>query len=1441
MYSGPLTSTNFQQSKIFHTFDSVPRTSNIIPKPHENQYSKKTSETYFYEIFNKQEKKCPLKIPDTIFVSGNAIISWYFSSIQNGAILRKKNNKLNQTDVFTSLYEKSPLVALDQLQPQNQPIIIQPQSSITIQEPESQIEIPKRNTLMSLENIRQNNMSSLSVDNRSESIPVTRTKTIMRRNTNLFEGGLEPVAQVNQQSHQRNASSIISDIQKRPPGGFKDYLHLDFDLPYLAYVRFHQSESRPVKPYELYNILNERLQEVRVIQTYIYSRGSQDFKQEELQKLDFQSQLQCTKQMSNTYAMHMHNEMIQQSKNMIKGGCYVCQYTHYQQQYKTKFLIFKNKMSRRLTKQINSKLIRSMNYIINQKIQDVSKTIISFMESTIGIDIKRIQIKFIEDLQGEIVFLGIKDELVYTMKGPALEISSVKSNQKNNDDFEGFNSTKIIKDHKQWKSSKIERICYGKFCQFNIDQSEKYQGALKSRKHASQNLNLIPSRNKILQISSNLHSQRHHHRRNYSQNSLKNNNGNESQQNISLSKPPIYKNRNIYSDHYNALYKAVTVCQKCYIIYTILSEYLDTEDTNKIFEACKKIEQDRKNSILMLKKAEAKSLMMTEKYTTYNMDQKDDDVDLIKIGKNLTLKLSTGMTQVVKKGTKILSRLNTNARNRFGTMIMQNPSNSSSTPQDIRYQPNKTEKSVSLLKSSSLLRIDTMSEEDMEQGPDVTRPTEISKMREIPKVSYKLFQKNIMKKNLISLKTKSAFNFSSSPTKELPNAKIQKFDPNLQQNKKENNSNGEDSFKRQNNLKLRKVGFSNSVNNKLISMKQTMGISLKLNKGQIQEDDDDSLLPSAQRKAEHLVNYFYEISKDIRRNNSKSTMKRSITSQYVSPSRERKLNSFQQSRQTSYDVSLEDVNRGQIPEYQIKVNNKIQEIKKRDNSPGQSAFQNKIQEAILRLAQKYIRKFNDQKNARSEEKSIIENDTKSYRFSTESTPMKKKQTQPVNKMEEENQAQYNISSSFFHFTKLKHLQSIPYYRISTPKVPIYSFEKVDKDGHDDKYIIPLENYKMLKIEQYVEFMKIPLDSVKYSSVFLIDENTSLLYQIITNTDILQSNEPIKNYIVLLDIFGNFFQKRDFFQDLVDTIQTPVRFILINFPGSLYTQYNSIKHTLNNKFYCKCLDLLFFHMHEKNLVNFVKESFSFIGFGNGANIALTYTIFMRGYQNLESILVFNGFIQKEQTLQFQFETLIKTFKQQNGKYNIYSDFFYYNLIYSAERLKQNQDDIIYNNGNLNHLNQSHNYISKDKNQKNFYDKLKLYNNQTKIDIIKGFLSNISLEGKFNAIQVPIISFYSEKNSLINLKQQEALLDYKYDSQLGSDLEYLMSSKESQNQHRKQFLKYEMRTVDQQISKILKNGHKRTCLLIEGGHDVFVENSTAVEKIIKQYIDASRLYL
>lgn len=56
----------------------------------------------------------------------------------------------------------------------------------------------------------------------------------------------------------------------------------------------------------------------------------------------------------------------------------------------------------------------------------------------------------------------------------------------------------------------------------------------------------------------------------------------------------------------------------------------------------------------------------------------------------------------------------------------------------------------------------------------------------------------------------------------------------------------------------------------------------------------------------------------------------------------------------------------------------------------------------------------------------------------------------------------NITTSMFHHTNLSHIKSVPFYRISTPKAPFYSAEP--QNDPDDKYIIPIENYKAMNME-----------------------------------------------------------------------------------------------------------------------------------------------------------------------------------------------------------------------------------------------------------------------------------------------------------------------------------------------------------------------------------------
>ncbi len=53
-----------------------------------------------------------------------------------------------------------------------------------------------------------------------------------------------------------------------------------------------------------------------------------------------------------------------------------------------------------------------------------------------------------------------------------------------------------------------------------------------------------------------------------------------------------------------------------------------------------------------------------------------------------------------------------------------------------------------------------------------------------------------------------------------------------------------------------------------------------------------------------------------------------------------------------------------------------------------------------------------------------------------------------------------------------------------------------ESGPDDKYIIPVENYKTMNIEQYCELMKIDADILKDCGVFFINEHTSVVYSVI---------------------------------------------------------------------------------------------------------------------------------------------------------------------------------------------------------------------------------------------------------------------------------------------------------------------------------------------------------
>ena len=77
-----------------------------------SKYHVKTSNTYFFEIFKKADRKCPILIPHTIIVEGGSVSQWYFTSIKTGVVLQKNFNHRSPTEVFNTILKESPLSTL---------------------------------------------------------------------------------------------------------------------------------------------------------------------------------------------------------------------------------------------------------------------------------------------------------------------------------------------------------------------------------------------------------------------------------------------------------------------------------------------------------------------------------------------------------------------------------------------------------------------------------------------------------------------------------------------------------------------------------------------------------------------------------------------------------------------------------------------------------------------------------------------------------------------------------------------------------------------------------------------------------------------------------------------------------------------------------------------------------------------------------------------------------------------------------------------------------------------------------------------------------------------------------------------------------------------------------------------------------------------------------
>jgi len=78
--------------------------------------------------------------------------------------------------------------------------------------------------------------------------------------------------------------------------------------------------------------------------------------------------------------------------------------------------VLKKQVSKELLKQMHLERLRSLNLPLNLLIEEKTRTILSFLENTAQINVRRVYLRFIEDVSGEVYFVGVKHDILYEMK-----------------------------------------------------------------------------------------------------------------------------------------------------------------------------------------------------------------------------------------------------------------------------------------------------------------------------------------------------------------------------------------------------------------------------------------------------------------------------------------------------------------------------------------------------------------------------------------------------------------------------------------------------------------------------------------------------------------------------------------------------------------------------------------------------------------------------------------------------------------------------------------------------------------------------------------------------------------------------------------------------------------------------------------------------------------
>ena len=314
-----------------------------------------------------------------------------------------------------------------------------------------------------------------------------------------------------------------------------------------------------------------------------------------------------------------------------------------------------------------------------------------------------------------------------------------------------------------------------------------------------------------------------------------------------------------------------------------------------------------------------------------------------------------------------------------------------------------------------------------------------------------------------------------------------------------------------------------------------------------------------------------------------------------------------------------------------------------------------------------------------------------------------------------------------------------------------------------------------------------------------------------------------------------------------------KLVLFNFPGQSSTMFSK-KNILNNMFYSEFLDRFLYFLFNRKLFD---QSYSLIliGFGNGGNVALTYTsIYEKYWDFIHSVIIFNGYCQNDSFLNQSMVEILKNISKTKNPKNI--EFFIKSVIINPKYLMNN------NNNDHISINGSKIKSNKSKSNKSFRSNLDSDSLSSKSNKNKKFVLNISnnnfsddeeeeeeseseetnkitLEGykqitkgyffnstiNFKNMKTKIICVHSNQDSFIsinnlNLLFQNKIKSYTVTNQKKKQLPPLFFDKNISMMSKNSMTSYTSRKkINYDFDDLLKNDPKRKLIIIEGAHDIF----------------------